>query len=255
MNPSELFDIWAPPWALWSRWAKPVLFAESSGTPPIASQTEVLPKLDFLRDDDLALVLDLPSSESVKTGLALAELGYRPVPLFNGTRGPRSLSLTAMAVVDNDAIAGWLVAGAEILQRRHLPPNAPPAFLLDSRRKAPGIKPSPGRFDNRWVVFPQDFPSASFLLAHDIRRVLLLQSNMQSQPQADLAHVLLRWQQAGLKLLAADGQNIAYPKPLVVNRPSHFGSLWYRALALVGLRRNSAGGFGSVVPQPSSSSG
>ena len=40
--------------------------------------------------------------------------------------------------------------------------HAPPAFLLDSdRMKAPA--PDPGRFDNRWLVFPQDFPSAAFL--------------------------------------------------------------------------------------------
>lgn len=252
MNPSELFDIWAPLWALWSRWAKPVLFAESSGGPPLAMEMEVLPKLDFSRHDDLALVVDLPSAESVKTGLALAELGYRPVPLFNGARGPRLPGFTGTAMVDNDAIAGWLVAGADMLQRHYLPPNAPPAFLLDLRRKSPGINPTPGRFDNRWVVFPQDFPSATFLLGHDIKRVLLLQSNPGSQPQADVAHVLLRWQQAGLDLLTADTQNAAHPQPLAVSRPSHFGSLWYRALALVGLRRNSAGGFGSIVPQPSS---
>jgi hypothetical protein len=40
-----------------------------------------------------------------------------------------------------------------------------------------------------------------------------------------------------------------------VDRPSAFRSLFYRALTLVGLRRNSAGGFGSIVPQPSQSSG
>ncbi len=252
MNPPELFDIWGPSWALWSRWAKPVLFAESIGAAPISLETEALPKLDFARNDDLALVVDLPSAESVKAGLALAEFGYRPVPLFNGTRGPRLVGVPGAAVVDNTSIVAWLVAGADILQRLHLPPIAPPAFLLDSGRKSPGINPSPGSFDNRWVVFPQDFPSASFLLAHDIRRVLLLQSNAQSQPQADLAHVLLRWQQAGLILFVADAQNVTHPESLVVKRPPHFGSLWYRALALVGLRRNSAGGFGSIVPQPSS---
>jgi len=252
MNPSELFEIWAPSGALWSRWAKPVLFAESSGAPSISLEAEVLPQLDIPPDNQTALILDLPSAESVKAALALAGLGYRPVPLYNGARGAFSASLTGTAVVDNDAIAGCLIAGAEVLARHRLPANAPPAFLLDSRRKPVNFDPAPGRFDNRWVVFPQDFPSASFLLAHGIKRVLLLQADPQSQPQQDLAHVLLRWQEASLELLIADPQHAAQPVPLRVARPTHFGLLWYRALALVGLRRNSAGGFGSVVPQPSS---
>jgi hypothetical protein len=31
--------------------------------------------------------------------------------------------------------------------------------------------------------------------------------------------------------------------------------MWYHFLAVIGLRRNSAGGFGAVVPEPSQSSG
>jgi hypothetical protein len=42
---------------------------------------------------------------------------------------------------------------------------------------------------------------------------------------------------------------------VTVAKPKRFRSIWYRLLAIAGLRRNSAGGFGSVVPQPSSSGG
>jgi hypothetical protein len=42
---------------------------------------------------------------------------------------------------------------------------------------------------------------------------------------------------------------------LRVNRPSNFKTLWYRALAMMGLRRNSAGGFGSVIPELASGGG
>jgi hypothetical protein len=42
------------------------------------------------------------------------------------------------------------------------------------------------------------------------------------------------------------------PQPLQVRKPSKFRHLWYRALVLLRLRRNSAGGFGSVIPMPSS---
>ena len=156
------------------------------------------------------------------------------------------------ALVDNDQILAWLILGAETLQRCDLADDAPPAFLLDSRRQPPQMDALPGRFDNRWMVFPQDFPSANFLRARHISKVLLIQSDAQRQPQEDLAHVLRRWQEAGLELSVATPDTVATPQPLTVNRPSRFRSLWYGALAVMGLRRNSAGGFGSVVPQPSS---
>jgi hypothetical protein len=31
-----------------------------------------------------------------------------------------------------------------------------------------------------------------------------------------------------------------------------FGNLFHRAIAMMGLRRNSAGGFGAIIPHPSS---
>lgn len=113
-----------------------------------------------------------------------------------------------------------------------------------------GADPAPGRFDNRWLVFPQDFPSANFFLSRAIQTLLLVQEK--DQPLADLAHVLLRWQEAGIRLLL---KNPLLPAPVTdlhVHRPSQFRSIWYRVMALAGLRRNSAGGFGSIVPQASS---
>src|SRR5947208_11636408 len=77
----EIFSVWAPDGSLWSRWAKPVLFAhldsalsqipvqaaaaDMSWAPPPAEKT--------------AFVLDLPAAEGVLNGFALATLGYHPV--------------------------------------------------------------------------------------------------------------------------------------------------------------------------------
>jgi len=252
MNPSELFDLWAPPSAIWSRWAKPVLFAEAGGGSPVSTNTDPPPILDLRAAPDLAVVLDLPSAAAVKAGLVLAEAGFRPVPLFNGARGPTSLTIGGSALVDNDPILSWLILGIETLSRCQLPDEAPPAFLLDSRRQAPAFNASPGRFDNRWIIFPQDFPSANFLRSQGISRVLLIQTDALRPPQEDLTHVLRRWQEAGLLVSVATPESAGNPQPLTVARPSRFRALWYVALAIAGLRRNSAGGFGSIVPQPSS---
>lgn len=132
-------------------------------------------------------------------------------------------------------------------------PDAPPAFLLDANRLSPSQPSGPGKYDNRWMVFPQDFPSATFLKSRQILRVLVLQRP--PEPASDLAHVLLRWQEAGLELLWTDPAAGHAPETLRVQKPSGFRDLSYRAMALLGLRRNSAGGFGSVIPFPSSGSG
>jgi len=256
MDSSQLFEIWAPPESVWSRWAKPVLFADpgraQGPAPPavLAAPPAGAPRPKSWGDPSTAFVLDLPGSWAVELGLDLARAGYRPVPLFNGADNP-------YALVDVRPILNLLTVGAQELAALSIAPEAPPAFLLDLNRQPFAPPPlSPGRFDNRWVVFPQDFPSATFLQSRGIRRVALLQEKrLGEQPRPDLAHVLRRWQEAGIEIYRQDPAANEPPSPLNVERPSRFRGLVYRALALAGLRRNSAGGFGSIIPQPSSGGG
>jgi hypothetical protein len=253
MDAQQLFEIWAPADSVWSRWAKPVLFASLGGSPlPLSVETgEAVPPgtgFGVHADPQAAYVVDLPGSAAVDRGIALARDGFRPVPLFNTTRH-------AAAVLDVEPILARLIAGAAELAGMDIPPQAPPVFLLDSRRLKPAIPLSPGKFDNRWVVFPQDFPSANFLLLQGIQRVVLIgEAGGPDQPQDDLAHVLLRFQQGGLEILRQPADRSS-ALPLDVKRPSKFRSLFYRALVLAGLRRSSAGGFGAVIPMPSHGGG
>ena len=271
MNNEECFDVWAPELNPWSRWAKPALFCgptvPAPGQPAATGQPSAqvmvpgaataVPAAPAAPDIDVswvqdprprtALVVDLPGVASVRAGLALARRGYRLVPLFNTTVGPSP-------VIDTASIAAELMKGAEELRTISLPPDAPPAFLLDSERTRPSTPPAPGRYDNRWIVFPQDFPSANYLQAAGIGEILLVQREA-AAPADDLAHVLLRWQQAGLQLLAGDPQTRGRPRTLAVTPPSRFRRAWYRALALAGFRRNDAGGFGAIIPLVTSSGG
>jgi hypothetical protein len=112
------------------------------------------------------------------------------------------------------------------------------------------VKPSPGKFDNRWLTFPQDFPSANLLIARGISTVIVIQPKT-GQPAEDLAHVLRRWQDAGISIQTAASESTA-AEPIEVKRPARFRRLWYGVLALMGLMSNSAGGFGGVIPHPSS---
>ncbi len=246
MTPQELYETWAPPDALWSAWAKPALFA----TMPLelmsseAAPEYVVAEADWApRPSDGALVVvDLPGVASVGVGLALAQRGFRPVPLYNTTVGPS-------AAIDLNDLAQGLRDGAAVLARLSLPSDAPPAFLLDERRQRGERAPGPGDYDNRWLVFPQDFPSAGLLRARGIQSVLVVAARR--PPGEDLAHVLLRWQEAGLRIASINPAAPRAAEPLVVSKPRFYRSLFYRALVLVGFRRNSAGGFGGRVPEPS----
>ena len=71
------------------------------------------------------------------------------------------------------------------------------------------------------------------------------------EPEADLAHTLLRWQQAGIAIgaiaLAAETEP-RRPQPVTVRRPRLFRIAWYGLLARMGLRPNPLGGFGGLLP-------
>lgn len=247
MSRWELYERWAPEGARWSDWVKPVLFAGEPVESAHSDLPELLPILESPGIEHAAIVVDLPGAEAVKMGLRLARVGVRPVPLFNSAPG-----FLPSALVDTTPLTTWLRAGGSLLASLELPWDAPPAFLVDSRRQGEGASPSPGRFDNRWLVFPQDFPSARFLNSAGLERVCLVFDRSKRQVAEDLGHVLCRWQEGGLGLFRLDPLDMRSPIPIQVPRPRRFRALWYLALAMVGLRRNSTGGFGAIVPEPSS---
>lgn len=248
MTSEECFEIWAPDDAAWSQWAKPVLFMQLPHDAGDAAVPPPLPDLFWVPDagGHTGIVVDLPGAGSLRAGLALGRRGYRPVPLYNTSIGPSAL-------VDCADIARGLAADAPTVRALGLPRDAPPAFLLDANRLVPAVPPKPGAFDNRWIVFPQDFPSAAFLRARGVADVLLLHEGR--TPGDDLAHVLLRWREGGIRILSASPADRGRIQELAVPRPSRFRRAWYRVIAAAGLRRNNAGGFGGVIPTPSSGGG
>jgi hypothetical protein len=264
MTGKELFEIWAPSDSIWSQWASPALFAQidctEEGAPvqvggPAATWHEQTAR------PDSAVVIDLPGADSIRIVLALAERGYRPVPIINASPGPISLQLNflprpnnsssqSVVVLDMSSLVREICGGTQRLQRLDFASDAPPAFILDSLRLK-GTNPlRDDMFDNRWMVFPQDFPSARFLADHKIKRMTLVQTG-KTQPQEDLSHVLRRWQEGGIEILAKTSGDLSLPTQLAVSRPSNFKASWYRALAIMGLRRSSVGGFGSFIPETS----
>lgn len=203
----------------------------------------------------------LPGDGAVRLAMLLAERGYRPVPVINASPGPVGLKITSLpqhatesrqstVVLDMASLVREVCVGTEILRKLSFEPDAPPVFILDALRLK-GTNPiRDDMFDNRWMVFPQDFPSAGFLAHKAIKQVTLVQAE-KAQPLEDLSHVLLRWQEAGIEILAHSNRDTDAPSKITIGRPSRFKASWYRAMATVGLRRSSVGGFGSFIPETS----
>lgn len=215
--------------------------------------------------------------------MRLAPLGYRPVPLYNAAPGPKgtltghmgiqsaslrieptsappppeigpeTLPPLPIALVNVWNVVNAIAGKTALLKSLALPLDASPAFLLDADRRLGLGAATPGRFDNRSISFPTDFPSANLILSCGYRRAVLIQG-MVSQPQPDLAHTLRRWQEAGvgISIRIPEGEGFSPPQPIDVRRPSAFRSLWYALLVKMGLKKYPLGGFGGMVPHPSS---
>jgi len=256
MTREELYEIWAPASGRWSPWAKPVLFAHADATYADNTTGEFQAPGELIDltwappgDGRSAFVLDLPSLLGTYGGLALAQRGYRPVPLYNSAPAPGGVA----AAIDVTPILQTLIAGASLLAQINLPEDAPPAFLLDAeRRYGAGVGLESGMYDNRSVSLPTDFPSANTLLAAGIDTVILVQEQSVA-PQADLSHTMLRWQQAGMHIRAKALNDPRGVIDIAVQKPPLFRVAWQRLLATIGLRRNPLGGFGGFLPDPSSS--
>ena len=242
----QTFAAWTPSGVSWSEWAKPVAFVNVHEA-SVAAQSPLALQLPLAIDSSSVVVVDLPGAEAVQAGLLLAERGFCPVPLFNGTSGPA-------AAVDVQPIARALLAGAETMKSRSIAPGAPPAFLLDSRRRGEGVTLQPRVYDNRWVTLPQDFPSGALLASRGFRAATLLQRG-DAPVQPDLAHVLRRWQDHGISLRKIDIATGRVTDNVAIPRPSGFRLAWYAMVALLGLRRSNVGGFGSAIPEQTSSGG
>jgi len=177
-------------------------------------------------------VIDLPGADSIRLALVLAERGYRPVPIINASPGPVGLQLNflpqpvnvspqSIVVLDMSSLVREICVGTASLKKLTFALDAPPVFILDALRLR-GTNPIRNEmFDNRWMVFPQDFPSARFLTEKKIKRVTLVQTEKE-RPLEDLSHVLLRWQEAGIEIFAkASGDTVA-PSRITVSKPSRF---------------------------------
>jgi hypothetical protein len=230
---NKIYQCWAPEEGRWSRWVKPVLFANIEGVftyllprPPRWTEDELFSAVHSIvgsramsayRDTDppkdLAIVVDLPGIESLMAGIALVKIGFRPVPLYNSLPAEE-------AVIEMRPLVEMLAAPPTSLDR--LPRDAPPAFLLDQRRQGEGALIDRSILDNRSSCSTADFPTAQGMLVAGILRVLVIHSD--GRVASDLEQVIHAWRDAGLDLFVTQ-PGVAVSDPLKPIAPS---GMWQR---------------------------
>jgi len=248
----EIYERWSPAESIWSQWVIPVAFAQMQPFSAGGHATLVNSEREWWFPEEgernFALVVDLPGKLAIEYGIAAAKRGMRPVPVIDGSPFPsedwRDLARGFKVAVEMGELMNELCRGAEVLSECRIAANAPPAFLLDANRDNAGVPPTVDVFDNRWKTFPQDYPSARLLRERGIQGVIVIREKA-GDAREDLQHVLLRWQEAGIDIQAQGLLDTSKPRTMRIARPSWYRASWYRALAMMGLRRGVFGGFGN----------
>ena len=171
MTNKDIFKIWSPDKKLWTDWVRPVPFiAIDNNVKKFQPSNFSISNPELLVcDKKTAIIVDLPNTHSIEIGIQLARIGYRPIPIYNGTIEQKG----SRATTDNKAILDALVWGAFMLSNIKIEDDAPPAFLTDSNRLQ-RHQVDRSIFDNSWDVYHQDLPTEDYLLNHGITKIIVI---------------------------------------------------------------------------------
>lgn len=263
LSSEKLFDVWGPvPGSPWEAFHCATLFAAVDSisrqgllgpTPPgeaalIDAGTAVKPAERFGRPPaalgwagpDCMVVVDLPGPQAVALGARFVEAGCQPVCTFD--HWPHSAGLLKAELV----LAELLRQAPRVAEaRQRLHPGSPPVWICDAERlgKGPG---RPNQFDNRYYLDESLLPGPQLVIRAGIRRVVCVVPGVLELLVRDIEAYLTELRLRGLGTFgAALTDPELQPQPI---RPSR--SL--RQLGLSGYRRSWAGGFGTLIPEPSS---
>ena len=203
MDRRDVFKIWAPLGAKWVDWVRPVPFIEINNEFKNYEYSDFINlNINYINEihKDTAIIVDLPGNNSINEGLALAKIGYRPIPIYNGTNEQEG----AMPTTDNREIQKGLFYGAMELKKMELSIDASPVFLLDKNRTN-RFKMDNSVFDNSWDIYDQDMPSVEYFLKNGIKKIIVRGAFVQK----DLRVILYKFQKKGIQIFLTNG----YEKP------------------------------------------
>lgn len=194
----EIYKIYAPIDTKWTEWIRPVPFvAIDTYNRKLVSDwidRKILSISQYKKD--IAIFIDIPGKESIELGISLAYIGYRPIPVFNGT----DEQIGSLATTDTYLIESALINGSEKLKNIPLEKDANPAFLLDSTRTN-RYRTSESIFDNSWDLYKQDIPTAKYFKENGINKIIVIGNSI----QRDLRKIFFEFQEAGIEFYLTDG--------------------------------------------------
>ena len=198
MRGKEIYKIYAPVGAKWIEWVRPVPFVaiDTYNRKPISDWQDR--KAMFLKkyQQDTAIFIDLPGKESIELSIDLAYIGYRPIPIFNGTDEQSG----SQATTNTYSIESCLINGSEKLKNIQLKNDANPTFLLDSYRTN-RYRARESIFDNSWDIYKQDIPSAEYFKQNGITKIIVVGNTV----QRDLKKIFLKFQGKGIEIYITNG--------------------------------------------------
>ena len=207
----EIYRIWAPENTKWTNWVRPVPFVAIDMYNRRNEFNDFCVPQNIYFDKMLkntVIIIDFPEYQSIEFGIAFAKIGFRPVPVYNGTTEQEG----ALATTNNYSVEGALIWGANELKNIEIDKDANPVFLLDKNRTNT-YKMNPTIFDNSWDIYGQDVPSADYLKNNGIEKVIVIGDCI----QRDLRKIVYKYQKKGIEIFLSNGYES--PKKVKVKLP------------------------------------
>jgi hypothetical protein len=256
LSPFHLFRAWGPlEGSCWEPYHCITLFAalerfgpevigplKESDDYPISLTAEPPPWVS----SDVAVICDLPGPLSVAMAAWFAEsAGYQPVSTFNNWPD-------IFGLVKSEKILACLLYYAAVLQdaRKFFTLSSPPFWMCD-RDRLSGGPGKPREFDNRYYIEESLLAGPAMLKKAGITKVVLLVSRANQGELDDMFDYFNLLHKEGITLLRASLESERTLSELVSLPPRPKPKAFRR----LSFKRSSAGGFGSIIPEPSSSSG
>jgi len=198
MTGKEIYEIYAPKNVKWTEWVRPVPFVGID----IYNRKKIRlindKKIGFINEykKDTAIFVDLPNIESIEYGISLAQIGYRPIPIFNGV----DEQINSQSTTSSYLVEEGLISGAEKLKKIKIDNNANPVFILDSNRLN-RYRKNESIFDNSWDLYGQDIPSYNYFKDNGINKIIVIGEKI----NRDLRKIFFKFQDVGIEFFQTNG--------------------------------------------------
>ena len=263
-DPEALHDVWGPvSGSVWEPYhcvplfasltslkrdrigpTSPELVREIEGNGKLAGEVMRRPLGSGWAAASSLVALDLPGPTSVAAAVRMMGARFQPVCTFDNWPHERGL-------LKPEIILGQLLRyAAQVAElRADLRPDSPPLLICDRLRL--GTRPgSPREFDNRYFLDDSILPSGETLRRTGIRQIICVVPQREDQPRDDLRAYFRDLRREGFEAIFGAAwsdhgmETFSFPD-----------SVFQVKFKQSGFRRSDAGGFGQLIPEPSSSGG